>query len=207
MNQCQQMKIVRQLIEQHRLNLSSYASILTSSYLQKLEQFIREFPTSKDKISTLVNIMTQIAKGHQAFIVETCKQQCQHTPPYCITWDISVETTFSGEVQEDISNDSNAQIHDLLVHLDYKIHHNILVYKELLMISLDNFVGQLGGLIGLYIGWSFVSVAVVLLKRLPALFRTGEFKWKWINITNNQRNVKMVCEKCNQHEITCKSTI
>ncbi len=34
------------------------------------------------------------------------------------------------------------------------------------MLSWDNFVGQLGGLIGLYIGWSFLSVGMFAMVRL-----------------------------------------
>lgn len=34
------------------------------------------------------------------------------------------------------------------------------------MFSLENFVAQLGGLIGLYIGWSFLSAGMFLLVKL-----------------------------------------
>lgn len=196
-NRCHQMKIARLLIEKHLLNVSSFAPILSSTDFSDLQQSIHDFPTSKDKVDTLLKIIKKISNGHEKFIVETCKEQCQLAPPFCTTWDISVEKWFAEEALQDVSNNSISLVHDMSVHVMYNVKYNVLVYQEVLMISLDNFVGQLGGLIGLYIGWSFVSVAAIFLKMLPAFLRSGEFKSRLMNIANSQQTNR-ACEKRNE---------
>lgn len=173
-NRCHQMKTVRLLFEKHRLNLSSYAPIISSRYFLSLEQYARDFSNSSDKIKTLINFVTTISDGHEAFIIEHCKQQCQKAPPFCTSWDITIEKTYVGETVVNVVNATEIAVHDMYVHLHYKIKHSMLVYQETPMISLDNFVGQLGGLIGLYIGWSFLSIIVILLEKFVAIKKPVE---------------------------------
>lgn len=182
------MKIFRQLIKEHGLNFSSYNSIITSSSFSALQQNVQKFSTSNNKIAVLLELISQIWNGHKRFIVENCKEQCQEAPPFCNTWDISIERTSTGEVQIDSSNDSKAQVHNMFVHADFTIKRSALIYKEVLMLPLDNFVGQLGGIIGLYIGWSFLSVAVIFFKKLPVFLRSSEYKWKLKN-DHHQRDL------------------
>lgn len=54
------------------------------------------------------------------------------------------------------------------VNLLFNIKGSMHVYQEMLMLPLDNFAGQLGGLVGLYIGWSFLQCGLYLLKKLFA---------------------------------------
>lgn len=192
------MKIVRRVIEEHRLNLSSYATIISPRYFLYVEVYIHEFSSSKDKVQALVHFIMQISAGYEASIVENCKQQCEKAPPFCTTWDISIERTNSYNVAEDVSNDSAVRIHDMSVYAHFKIK-RLIIYQEVLMISLDNFIGQLGGLSGLYIGWSFLSVAAFALKKLRAILKTERFKRKSANACRKQSaKLCVVCDKCNE---------
>lgn len=82
---------------------------------------------------------------------------------------MTVEKTYVNEVVE---NASDSEAHDMRVELNWKIKQSMHVYQEILMLPLDNFVGQLGGIIGLYIGWSFVSVATYMYTKLVSCLGT-----------------------------------
>lgn len=167
-NRCHQMKIVRKLYEKHRANISSIATIVTANKLAELKSSLYGFPTAANKSKALMNFIYQLSFGHELLIVANCKEECRigEALPFCNSWEIVLEQADSEETIRDVENASKEQVHDINVHLDFKTTRSMLVYEEVPMLSLDNFVGQLGGLIGLYIGWSFLSVGMFAVLRL-----------------------------------------
>lgn len=168
------MKIARKLFETHGMNLSSYATILTPYVVSRLESSLQEFSsTSSSRVYALANFIDHLSKGHARSIVKSCKRQCRirKAPPFCNSWEIVLEKMYVRETLVDIEIASKSTANDFQVELDFKIQGSMLVYQEVPILSPDNFVGQLGGLIGLYVGWSFLSCATFVLAKLVAFIQ------------------------------------
>jgi len=141
---------------------------MNSNKFSQLKSSLFEFPTSENKSEALVQFIYLLSRGHELFVIENCKEECRirEAPPFCNSWEIFLENTFSRENLRDVENASKVEVHETDASIYFKIKRSMLVYEEVPMLSLDNFVGQLGGLIGLYIGWSFLNVGMFALVRL-----------------------------------------
>lgn len=108
--------MVKLMFEKHRLNISSYAPLLLSPIFSDLESNVREFSTSNNKLLTVMNLVKAIAKGHQMFVHENCKDRCRakRSAPFCTTWEITFEKSYEGATFQDRVNGSQSDEHDLL---------------------------------------------------------------------------------------------
>lgn len=173
-NRCHRMKTMRMLLEKHRTNLTSYAkTVIPESKFSEFESSFHEFSTTGNKLQAMTKIISLLSRAHETFVIEDCQQQCLKgkAPLFCNSWEIFMDKTYSKETLYNVDNKSKLEVHDIDVGLRFKVKRNMLVYEQVLTFSLGNFVGQIGGLIGLYVGWSFLSVGKFLAIKLPELFR------------------------------------
>lgn len=165
-NRCHLYKIVRQLIEKENFNVSSLTSLVfISKYFENFPISSEKFSSFQNKFDLMQNFITGISRGYQQLVFDNCKQECREKGaiPFCTGYEMKVEKVYQKVYEKNVPQIENF---DLNVKLSFNVKPNVPTYQEILLFPFENFVGQLGGIIGLYIGWSFFSIANFLCTKI-----------------------------------------